>query len=421
MRVVWARYIGLGWKTSHPPPLPPKVPIYGGGNKRRRLFGPNDVGTNHETQGSRKDVAKQYIEVPVQKDTKEYSTDNEYKEVSTVRDAQEPNNDEANQYSKAPVKEDTKMSSSENIYYEVQVQGDANKPSTLDRKYEINQYSKAPVQEDTKVSSTENINYEVQVQEDANKPSTLDREYEVNQYSKAPVQEDTKVSSTENVYYDVQVQGDANKPSTGDTEYEVNAVQELQEASTVTVGQYSTVRVQEDTKKYSIEEKHCIVQPDIKKPSTEDQYNDVPTGQNISRPVTKPKQIPPPQPIRKPTKIVVLKSPRKDEKPEPKVRKSKNSNILIETRNQSKITSLFKPLQTPNKPDIKNVSEPPQHRKKTDVAGEVFKTSINQNNLNVGESSRSLGNTCTSPDLARKTFISDETWKSFQENDISSI
>ena len=94
---------------------------------------------------------------------------------------------------------------------------------------------------------------------------------------------------------------------------------------------------------------------------------------------------------------------------------------MNEPRNQSKITSLFKPIQNSKKPESKIVSEPPQHRQTIDPAGKRSDTLIAQDNLSVGESSQGLGYTCTSPDLARKHSFQTKPENPSNENDISGI
>ena len=201
------------------------------------------------------------------------------------------------------------------------------------------------------------------VQEDKKEPST---EHEVNQYSKAPGRKDTELPSTEYKNYDVQVQGDSNKTSTLSSNYEVREVNKSNKPP---------------------------VEQDIS--STKDKPHDVLTVQEESKPIIESKQTPPPIPLKKPTKIMVLKPPKNNEKPGPKTKRKQNSKI---TKNQSKITSMFKPLNNPSKPEHKTVSETPQYHQTSVVAGEV--SWVNQDNQNDSESSDSLGNTCPAPDLA---------------------
>ena len=192
---------------------------------------------------------------------------------------------------------------------------------------------------DIPVQGDDNKSSDVQVQENGNKASTTPGE-EVNQYKEVP--------STEQKYYDVQVQGDDNKNST-QSRYE---------------GVDNVMPVHEE-----------------------------------SQPPIEPKETLPQKPLKKPTKIVVLKPPKRDEKPLPKIRKKRNNTIL---RNQSKITSLFKPVNNQNNPEDKNMSEVPQYHQANDVGGEVSAAWVNQTNLSDGESLQGLGDTCKSPDLATK-------------------
>ena len=154
---------------------------------------------------------------------------------------------------------------------------------------------------------------------------------------------------------------------------------------------YSDIPVQENGNETSTKSKHDAVNEVTKKPSTS-----VVPVQNEDKQSIVLKQTPLHNPLEKPTRIVVLKPPTNDEKPVPKSKKKQNNTPL---RNQSKITSLFKPVNK-NTVDHRNVSEVPQYRQ-TEYAGrEVSATWVSQINLNASESSQSLGDTNTSPDLA---------------------